>query len=94
MPTAPLHEIRSKIGEEIGVSDWLTIDQKRIDEFADATDDHQFIHVDPEAARATPFGVCMAPPIDSAPLMARMLDRTAFLLIRRGAPVATSDSAP
>ena len=56
MPLAPLEEIRSKVGEEIGVSGWLTIDQKRIDEFADATDDHQFIHVDPDAAARTPLG--------------------------------------
>ena len=48
-------EIDSVLGTEIGVSDWITIDQERIDKFADATMDHQFIHVDPE--QATPvFG--------------------------------------
>ena len=48
-------EIDSVIGTEIGVSDWVTIDQERINKFADATMDHQFIHVDPE--QATPvFG--------------------------------------
>ena len=48
-------EIDSVIGAEIGVSDWVTIDQERINKFADATMDHQFIHVDPE--QATPvFG--------------------------------------
>ena len=52
-------EIDSVIGTEIGVSDWVTIDQGRIDKFADATMDHQFIHVDPE--RATPvFGSTIA----------------------------------
>ena len=43
-------EIDSVIGTEIGVSDWVTIDQERINKFADATMDHQFIHVDPEQA--------------------------------------------
>jgi acyl dehydratase len=56
MPVAPLADIRSRIGEEIGVSGWLTIDQQRIDEFAEATEDRQFIHVDPDAAARTPFG--------------------------------------
>ena len=45
-----------KVGEEIGVSDWVTITQAMIDAFADVTDDHQFIHVDPARARETPFG--------------------------------------
>ena len=48
------------IGKEIGVSDWITIDQDRIDKFADVTEDHQFIHVDPEAAKKTPFGTTIA----------------------------------
>ena len=52
-------EIDSVIGTEIGVSDWVTIDQERINKFADATMDHQFIHVDPE--QATPgFGSTIA----------------------------------
>jgi len=49
-----------RVGEETGVSDWLEIDQERIDAFADATMDHQFIHVDPEAAAQTPFGSTIA----------------------------------
>jgi acyl dehydratase len=56
MPIAPLAEIRSRVGQEVGVSGWLTIDQQRIDEFAEATEDRQFIHVDPQAAAQTPFG--------------------------------------
>lgn len=50
-----IEELKSRIGTEIGVSPWCLIDQKRIDEFAEATDDHQFIHVDPAAAAKTPF---------------------------------------
>jgi len=50
MPFATLDEIRSRVGEEVGVSSWISVDQARIDAFAEATEDHQFIHVDPEAA--------------------------------------------
>ena len=56
MPVAPLAEIRNRIGSEVGVSSWLKMDQQRINEFADATEDRQFIHTDPEAAARTPFG--------------------------------------
>ena len=44
------------VGTEIGVSDWMEITQERVDAFADATDDHQWIHVDPVKAAAGPFG--------------------------------------
>lgn len=47
-------------GTETGVSRWFTIDQKRIDAFAEITEDRQFIHIDPEAARASPFGGTIA----------------------------------
>ncbi|HZF42784.1 MAG TPA: MaoC family dehydratase [Sphingomonadaceae bacterium] len=60
MPTASLDDIRARIGEEIGVSPWITIDQPMIDTFADVTGDPQFIHVDPVAAAATPFGGTVA----------------------------------
>ena len=72
MPFASLEEIRSKVGEEIGVSGWLTIDQQRIDEFADATDDHQFIHVDPEAAARTPLGGTIGHGFLSLSMLSRM----------------------
>lgn len=50
-----IEELAQRVGQEVGVSRWFTIDQKRIDGFADVTEDHQFIHVDPEAAAKTPF---------------------------------------
>ncbi|WP_395622326.1 MaoC family dehydratase [Sphingomonas daechungensis] len=56
MPVTSLDDLRSRIGSEVGVSSWLAMDQQRIDEFADATEDRQFIHVDPLAAAQTPFG--------------------------------------
>jgi acyl dehydratase len=48
------------VGKEVGVSPWHVMDQKRIDAFATATEDHQFIHVDPARAAATPFGATIA----------------------------------
>jgi len=47
-----VNELTKCIGEEIGVSDWLTIDQNRINDFADSTGDHQWIHIDPERAKS------------------------------------------
>ena len=72
MPTASLDEIRARIGDEIGVSGWLTIDQARIDAFADATEDRQFIHVDPQAAAQTPFGGTVAHGFLSLSMLSRM----------------------
>ncbi len=53
-------ELGQRVGQEIGLSRWFLIDQRRIDAFADATEDWQFIHVDPEAAKPTPFGATIA----------------------------------
>ncbi len=52
--------IKAKIGKEVGVSDWVTIDQDMINRFAELTGDHQFIHVNPELAAQTPFGGTIA----------------------------------
>ena len=56
----PIADLPGLIGQEIGVSRWIEVDQARIDAFADITEDRQFIHVDPEAAKATPFGGTIA----------------------------------
>ena len=72
MPVASLDDIRARAGNEVGVSSWLTIDQARIEEFADATEDRQFIHVDPEAAAKTPFGGTIAHGFLSLSLLSRM----------------------
>ncbi|PIJ36158.1 dehydratase [Mycobacterium heckeshornense] len=53
-------ELRSLVGQELGVSDWLAVDQDRINLFADATGDHQWIHVDPARAAEGPFGKTIA----------------------------------
>lgn len=53
-------KLKDRIGEELGVSNWVMVDQAMIDTFAEATGDHQFIHVDPEKAKLTPFGGTIA----------------------------------
>lgn len=53
-------EVQNLVGTEVGVSEWIDVPQSRIDTFADATDDHQFIHVDPVRAAETPFGGTIA----------------------------------
>ena len=53
-------QLQDHVGREVGVTDWLAVEQDRIDQFADATDDHQYIHVDAERAAQTPFGGTIA----------------------------------
>ena len=72
MPLASLDEIRAEIGQEVGVSSWIMIDQARIDAFADATEDRQFIHTDPAAAAQTQFGGTIAHGFLSLSLLSRM----------------------
>jgi len=72
MPVASLDDIRSRIGEEVGVSSWLSVDQARIDSFADATEDHQFIHIDPAAAAAAGLGGTIAHGFLTLSLLSRM----------------------
>jgi acyl dehydratase len=72
VPVITLDEIRSRVGQEIGVSGWLTMDQQRIDEFAESTEDRQFIHVDPQAAAQTPFGTTIAHGFLSLSMLSRM----------------------
>ena len=57
---AGMSDLRDAIGKELGPTDWLEISQERIDAFADATDDHQWIHVDPARAADGPFGTTIA----------------------------------
>jgi acyl dehydratase len=52
--------VTGAVGQDLGVTDWLELTQARIDLFADATDDHQWIHVDPQRAASGPFGACVA----------------------------------
>src|SRR5437868_12212426 len=72
MPVASLDEIRAMAGQPIGVSDWIEVTQDRIAAFAEATEDRQFIHVDPEAAARTPFGGTIAHGFLTLSLLSRM----------------------
>jgi acyl dehydratase len=58
--TTTIDGLSGLVGTELGVSEWLEVTQKRVDTFADATDDHQWIHVDPVRAAAGPFGAPIA----------------------------------
>jgi acyl dehydratase len=55
-----IEELLPLVGQEVAVSDWVTVDQERIDRFAEATGDHQWIHVDPERAKSGPYGTTVA----------------------------------
>jgi hypothetical protein len=57
---AHLQDLQALVGQEIGLSEWITVDQQRIDQFAQATGDHQWIHVDPVRAAEGPFGKTIA----------------------------------
>jgi acyl dehydratase len=90
MPIASLDDIRCRVGDEVGASSWITIDQARIDQFAEATEDRQFIHVDPEAAARTPFGGTIAHGFLTLSLLSRMggdallLPETAGVIVNYG----------
>jgi acyl dehydratase len=60
MPAIKPSEIAGKVGEEMGTSDWIEVGQERINQFAECTGDHQFIHINPEMAKMTPFGTTIA----------------------------------
>lgn len=66
-------EILAAVGQPLGQSEWLTITQDRINKFADATDDHQWIHVDPVRAKAGPFGAPIAHGYLTLSLMSKFL---------------------
>ena len=72
MPLASLTDIKNRVGEQVGISGWITIDQERIDAFAETTEDRQFIHLDPDAAAQTPFGGTIAHGFLTLSLLSRM----------------------
>ena len=74
MPFVPVTELAHYIGKELGCSEWLTIDQDRINLFAEATGDFQFIHVDPVRAAQTPFGGTIAHGFLSLSLIPRLME--------------------
>jgi acyl dehydratase len=72
MPIASVEEIKTRVGSEVGISDWILVDQARIDAFAEDTEDRQFIHVDPVGAAQSPFGGTIAHGFLTLSLLSRM----------------------
>ena len=74
-----LEEFKNSAGTQLKPSDWLLIDQARINVFADATSDHQFIHVDTEKAAATPFGSTIAHGFLTLSLLSHLMGQTMLI---------------
>ena len=74
MPYVTLEELLACVGKDLGFSDWIQIDQERVNQFAECTGDHQFIHVDPEKAKLTPFGCTIAHGFLSLSLIPKLME--------------------
>jgi len=79
MLTVPVEKLTDYIDQPLGTSEWVAIDQDRINSFADVTLDHQFIHVDVEKAKATPFGTTIAHGYLSLSLVSHFLEECGIL---------------
>ncbi|HCE7954231.1 TPA: MaoC family dehydratase [Pseudomonas aeruginosa] len=69
-------ELRQLIGKDLEPSPWVLLDQQRISDFADVTEDQQFIHVDPEKAKATPFGGTIAHGLLTLSMLPSLIEKT------------------
>jgi acyl dehydratase len=78
-----LRDLEKRVGEEVGVSPWMEITQERIDTFARAIDDFQWIHVDPERAAASPFGTTIAHGFLTLSLLSHLCELTFGFTDRR-----------
>ncbi|MGG2398712.1 MaoC family dehydratase [Pseudomonas sp. SH1-B] len=88
MPFVPVAELKDHVGKELGKSEWLTIDQERINQFAECTGDHQFIHVDPEKAKQTPFGTTIAHGFLSLSLVPMLMEK--IMIMPQGLKMAVN----
>jgi acyl dehydratase len=88
MPHVPVAELKDYVGKELGRSEWLTIDQERINLFAEATGDFQFIHVDPVKAAQTPFGSTIAHGFLSLSLIPKLMED--ILILPEGAKMVVN----
>ena len=75
MKTVPKNEMTNAVGMKLGPSDWIELSQQRINAFADCTEDHQFIHIDEEAAAKTPFGGTIAHGFLTLSLLAGLIEK-------------------
>ncbi len=69
-------ELQAAVGEQLGTSEWMIVDQQRVNAFADATEDHQWIHVDPQRAAAGPFGTTIAHGFLTLSLLPHLISQT------------------
>ena len=76
--------ILAAVGQPLGSSEWMTVQQQRVDLFADATDDHQWIHVDPQRAKDGPFGACIAHGYLTLSLVSRFLPQIVDVRMKMG----------
>ena len=88
MPLVPVAQLQDYVGKELGRSEWLTIDQQRINQFAECTGDHQFIHVDPEKAKLTPFGSTIAHGFLSLSLVPMLMEK--IMIMPQGLKMAVN----
>ncbi|MDD0842999.1 MaoC family dehydratase [Pseudomonas sp. Gutcm_11s] len=88
MPSVPIAQLPDYVGKELGKSEWLTIDQQRINQFAECTGDHQFIHVDPVKAKHTPFGTTIAHGFLSLSLIPVLMEK--LMLVPEGLKMAVN----
>ncbi|MDP3845225.1 MAG: MaoC family dehydratase [Pseudomonas sp.] len=88
MALVPVVELQDYIGKELGQSAWLNIDQERINQFAECTGDHQFIHVNPEKAKLTPFGGTIAHGFLSLSLAPKLME--GIMLMPQGLKMAVN----
>jgi acyl dehydratase len=88
MPYVPVAALKDYVGKELGRSEWLTIDQERINLFAEATGDFQFIHVDPVKAAQTPFGSTIAHGFLSLSLIPKLMED--ILILPEGAKMVVN----
>lgn len=88
MPFVPVTQLQDYVGKELGRSEWLTIDQERINQFAECTGDHQFIHVDPVKAKHTPFGGTIAHGFLSLSLIPKLME--ALMIMPEGLKMAVN----
>ena len=88
MPLVPVAELKDYVGKELGKSEWLSIDQERINQFAECTGDHQFIHVDPEKAKLTPFGTTIAHGFLSLSLVPMLMEK--IMIMPQGLKMAVN----
>lgn len=76
--------ILAAVGQPLGASEWVTITQERVNTFADATDDHQWIHVDPVKSKDGPFGACIAHGYLTLSLVSRFLPQIVEVKMKMG----------